>query len=460
VAAGRAPHGTRLQHSGIVNGAIQGPATLILLDCLYARQVPAIGRPAVDIALADAERALTVRPGRLRFAPAIEARFEADTGARRCRRLISATLLGMCVYLLSLMSDASLLPDVLGLAMIVKLGMVVPLFLLSLFVLKHNPRPWLRESLVTTTAIVIMAAHVYLLLNSASPLAMYAPYSAPIDIVFANLIVRARFWYALTASSASLAIYGLGIGHLAILPVAAHSGAIMVMAVVVACTLYANFQLERDERRAYAVGLRDEIRSRALSRANQELSRISNLDAMTGLANRRGFDRRFDAMWLAAQATAQPIAVLMLDVDYFKRFNDRYGHQAGDACLREIAETLRAQVRGGDQLVARYGGEEFIAVLPAADLVDGIRAAERVRRAVEALAMRHEATPCQVVTISVGVAAAPATPDGSPKDIIESADSALYVAKRRGRNRVWPPILSSDTAPAAEASAGKVADVA
>ena len=150
----------------------------------------------------------------------------------------------------------------------------------------------------------------------------------------------------------------------------------------------------------------------------------------------------------------------MLDVDHFKRFNDRYGHQAGDVCLKRIAESLRAQLRGGDALVARFGGEEFIAVLPGADLLAGTRAAERVRRAIEACAIRHELASTGVVTASIGVAATVAAPGGSAKEIIASADAALYEAKRHGRNRVWPPILSSDRASDGATDRGTVADVA
>jgi diguanylate cyclase (GGDEF)-like protein len=233
-----------------------------------------------------------------------------------------------------------------------------------------------------------------------------------------------------------------------------------VLSIVAVCTLFANFQLERDERRAYLVGLRGRVRGGLLSRANEELSRISNLDAMTGLTNRRGFDQRIGALWTGAERDGRPVAVMMLDVDNFKRFNDHYGHQAGDVCLKEIAEIMRVQTRGGDELVARFGGEELIAVLPGADLVDGIRAAQRVRRAIEARAIRHECTPPQVVTVSLGVAAAPATAGGSTKDVIESADAALYEAKRRGRNRVWPPLLSSDSGEVTETDGAAVADVA
>lgn len=413
-----------------------------------------------DISLADVEDALEPRLGRLRFASTIEARFEADTGRQRCRRLAIATLVGSAFFIVSLRHDASLLPDMLDDALALKLGLIAPLFLLSLFVFSRNPPPWLRESIIMGTAITIMSVQMFLLLSSSSPLAAYAAYSAPLDFLFVNLIVRARFWYALTASAAALFIYGLSIAHLEGLPHEARVDAVIVVGIVAVCTLFANFQLERDERRAYLIGLRGRVRSGLLARANQELSRISNLDALTGLTNRRGFDQRIGAIWSTAERDGQPIAVMMLDVDNFKRFNDHYGHQAGDVCLKEIADIMRSHTRGGDELVARFGGEEFIAVLPGADLVDGIRAAERVRRAIESRAIRHECTPLQVVTVSLGVAAAPATSGGSTGDVIESADAALYEAKRRGRNRVWPPLLTSGSGEVAETGGAAVADVA
>ena len=432
----------------------------------YVNGVPRSGtspvphRPDAHITLADAEKALVVRPGRLRFAPAVEARFEADTGARRCLRLAAAILIGMIIHLLSLRPNALLLADVFTLALVIKVGIITPLFVLCLFALTGNPRPWLRESMVMAIPIAVMAGQMYLVCESSSSLAAYAHYPALVNIVFANLIVRARFFYACTASTVSLVIYAVSVAQLDSLPSEARTSAIVVLAVGVVCTLYANFYLERDERSAYVIALREGLRSGMLDNANRELSRISNLDAMTGLANRRGFDRRLDATWIAAQAAGQSLAVLMLDVDHFKRFNDRYGHQAGDVCLKRIAESLRAQLRGGDALVARFGGEEFIAVLPGADLLAGTRAAERVRRAIEACAIRHELASTGVVTASIGVAATVAAPGGSAKEIIAGADAALYEAKRHGRNRVWPPILASDRASDGATDRGTVADVA
>jgi len=196
-----------------------------------------------EISLADVDTALVVRPGRLRFAPAIEERFEADTGARRCRRLAAAILIGLVIHLLSLRPNALLLADVFTLALIIKVGLVTPLFLLSLFALTRDPRPWLRESMVTVITIAIMAGQIYLVCESSSPLAAYAHYPMLIDIVFANLIVRARFWYACTASMVSLAIYAVGVAQLDSLPFEVRSSAIIVLAVGVVCTLYANYHL-------------------------------------------------------------------------------------------------------------------------------------------------------------------------------------------------------------------------
>lgn len=397
-----------------------------------------------DFALADVERALAEGPRSFRFAPAIEARFEADTGVARCRRFIAASLIGLAFYDLSVVSDYTMMPDVIGDIVIVKLAVVTPLILLAMFVLTRNPAPWLREIMVAGLATAILASSISLILRSASPLAAHAHYPALLSVLFANLILRARFRYAFVASIASFVIYTVGVAHIASMPPQALAHAVVAMAMTVTCTLYANFMLESDERRAYLGRLRGEIRRQQLVLANKELSLISNLDALTGLANRRGLNDYIEAICHRARTIGQSVAVLMIDVDHFKRFNDCYGHQAGDACLKHIAETARLQLRRGDEMIARFGGEEFVVVIPGADILDGIRMGERIRRAIEARPIRYEATPLKTATVSIGVAAAPTTTEASPAALIQAADAALYEAKNRGRNRVWPPIMASD----------------
>jgi diguanylate cyclase (GGDEF)-like protein len=425
---------------------------------MHAATKPPEERASGELTVSSVEGALVANAQRLKFPPAIERQFETDTGAARRKHIVLTTLLGFSFYMLSLMSDLRLTPDVFGTAVLLKIGVVTPFALLTLVLVARTQSARLREATIPAIACVLVFVAIYLTRESESPFAAHAQYSALLGIIMPNLIVQARFWYALSGSLVIFAIYAGGIYGLPNFPFDAYAAAVMTMVVTVTCTLYVNAQLERDRRRAYLVALRDQIRGRQLLRANQELSRISNLDAMTGLTNRRGLDTYLETVWTEAKEMGLNVAVLMIDVDHFKRFNDRYGHQAGDDCLRQIGDIARGQLRRGDELAARFGGEEFVMVLPGADLLDAIRVAERTRRAIEAAEMRHEAAPAQVVTVSVGVAAAAATAAGSAADLIASADSALYEAKRRGRNRVWPPVMAAH--PFAAAADTDVAAVA
>ncbi|MDR3560043.1 MAG: diguanylate cyclase [Negativicutes bacterium] len=176
----------------------------------------------------------------------------------------------------------------------------------------------------------------------------------------------------------------------------------------------------------------------ALAAANQELELLSKQDRLTGIANRRHFDEFLDRMWRQATREATPIALLMADIDYFKRYNDTYGHQAGDDCLRKVARALESQAGRGTDLVARYGGEEFGVVLASTDLASALKVAEKLRATVAGLAIEHEGSDCGVVTISMGVASVIPRPGMEPPEIIALADIALYRAKETGRNCVVP----------------------
>jgi diguanylate cyclase (GGDEF)-like protein len=176
-------------------------------------------------------------------------------------------------------------------------------------------------------------------------------------------------------------------------------------------------------------------REQDLRAANRHLEELASLDSLSGLANRRGFDTRLAADWRSASALGQPMALLMIDVDHFKLFNDHYGHVEGDVCLRRVGKLLEA-VKGLNDLPARYGGEEFALLMPGTDINQALAVAERLRRAVEELCITHASCPSGRVTISVGVAAMVPGVDTDPGCLIEAADAGLYSAKRRGRNGV------------------------
>jgi diguanylate cyclase (GGDEF)-like protein len=154
------------------------------------------------------------------------------------------------------------------------------------------------------------------------------------------------------------------------------------------------------------------------------------------MANRRRFNEALDAEWLRALRHEHPLGLIILDIDFFKLYNDTYGHQGGDACLQLVATALNIGRRGGSDLVARYGGEEFVLLLPDTDLQSTLVVAERVRVAVQALAEPHSGSSHGIVTVSAGVASLVPTPRVKPADLVNAADAALYDAKREGRNCV------------------------
>jgi diguanylate cyclase (GGDEF)-like protein len=176
-------------------------------------------------------------------------------------------------------------------------------------------------------------------------------------------------------------------------------------------------------------------RTEELGEANRRLEMLTLTDPLTGLANRRRLTETLDALWVQSLRTGDPTGLAMIDIDHFKKYNDHYGHQGGDECLRRVAGALRDAVRTTD-LVARYGGEEFCIVMPAAHTPGAVAVAERARLAVAGLCEPHVLADGGIVTVSVGVTSA--TPSGGipPDHLIKWADEALYEAKRAGRNRV------------------------
>lgn len=163
----------------------------------------------------------------------------------------------------------------------------------------------------------------------------------------------------------------------------------------------------------------------------------ANTDSLTGLANRRNFDQILSTEFYRLKRSGSPMSLIMLDVDYFKNFNDKYGHLAGDNCLRQIGSTLRTYVGRVTDIVARYGGEEFVALLPDTDHHGAEVLAERLRKKVEALAIPHSGSDIsKFVTVSLGVVTVPTARLTSPEQVVALADGAMYCAKKAGRNRV------------------------
>jgi len=170
--------------------------------------------------------------------------------------------------------------------------------------------------------------------------------------------------------------------------------------------------------------------------AHRQLKELSTLDGLTGIPNRRHFDETLGAEWKRCLRLDAPLSLIISDVDFFKQFNDIYGHQAGDACLRTVAGALHESLFRVEDTVARYGGEEFAAILPGTDIEGALAVAERMRRSTRELRIPHDRGIDGLISCSFGAACITPTASETPMKLLQSADSGLYIAKRDGRNRV------------------------
>lgn len=177
-------------------------------------------------------------------------------------------------------------------------------------------------------------------------------------------------------------------------------------------------------------------RTAELEKANLHLAALSHTDGLTGLSNRRHFDKVLNEEWLRAKRSGQPLALMLIDVDHFKKFNDHYGHQAGDKCLQSIASILQSSAQRAGDMAARYGGEEFCLLLADTNAEIGPQLAEAVRHSIESLRMPHELSPSGIVTVSIGIAVMVPEAGYDAESLLHYADKALYCAKNDGRNRV------------------------
>lgn len=326
-----------------------------------------------------------------------------------------------------------------------------PLLMLTIIEFFRREWPWVKRCLllfVLVGPIVIwssgnnrdIVAIIYL------PLMLFAPFLALFSLFWSwksrrivDFLMAASFsavvassiidWFRLTGNASFEGVY---LVTYVIPSVVVLIGAILAGQLAAALKTARELTTELDRR--------VEERTEALTRANRQLEELSATDGLTTLTNRRYFDKILNKEWLRARRNSQPLTLLMLDVDHFKRFNDTHGHLAGDECLRKVAQILKSRTMRGSDTAARYGGEEF-AVITNADSKDGIALAEVIRRDIEGMILPYEPMRAGMVTISIGVATIIPNDLHNPVDLVALADETLYMAKQSGRNCVASSIL-------------------
>jgi diguanylate cyclase (GGDEF)-like protein len=374
------------------------------------------------------EEALAGR--RFRALPdALEEQFHIDTAEDQIRTLYRAALAAALVYSVQLIPEWSLMRDAFGLSIALHFGVVTPA-LLAIAAFARSAVTPLRRDLMGLAVPTLIAAQVALTyLASAS---LQAPNYLSLFAVIA-ILSNASLPLSSRASLWTTAICMTLLAAIARAPHPAAAdveiGGLIPISLGALMTLPAAIDRNREARRLYLLDLSQRLRV-------AEIGLEARHDPLTGLANRRRLEEAAEALWANPSGLVSPISVVLYDVDRFKSYNDLYGHQAGDECLRRVAACSLAEIGAEDEVAARYGGEEFMLLLPRTPLEEARRVAERLRAAVAALRIAHTGgEELGVVTASFGVASAD-NARRSFADLTAEADAALYRAKRAGRNRV------------------------
>lgn len=391
---------------------------------------PELGR-LVDQALAEPV-------GPFAFSSVLERLFPLDIHRQRTRHLTRCLLIGTLSYDSFLIWWWLLLQDALPWAATQMLGIATPFALLVVLLLQVVPTRW-RETLASLPFYVGLVVVYNMVINGPPGREMNQTlfiFTWPLMLAFVNTCMKSPLLPALVFNGFALSMIALAVHEAPVSPIV--GGLMMTNAIVMAFfSLLASYWLNVEGRRSYLYKLREEVRLASLNSANQDLQILSETDSLTGLANRRQLHLLLEAFWQRRLAGEQG-AVLLIDVDHFKRYNDYYGHLTGDDCLRTVARALAVGLGPGDR-IGRYGGEEFVVLLDRVDPATALDVAENILQRVRDLQIPHQGRQDDKsqVTVSIGIARSGLAGLSTAEDLLDCADRALYRAKRDGRDRVF-----------------------
>ncbi|MCJ2101937.1 putative bifunctional diguanylate cyclase/phosphodiesterase [Methylobacterium sp. E-046] len=391
------------------------------------------------------------KPWYVRSSRAVKALYAAEREQwRRQSARISAHIAG-AVYVLFAFTDYILVNDVFVLDLLARMA-IGAIFIIGTEALFRVGVQSLYIELHCASA-TVLAYVTWLAISGLSIYQDNMTYYATYGVIFMigqNVFFNFRFWVAIVSSSIIIILSQLDI--------AAHRNIGLEYVVAIAAlyfstyilTLYVNWSLNSERFLVFLNSARAEIRQKEAMERGAALLRLSTTDALTGLANRRAVDEELGAYWRDWQTQRISFAVVLVDVDYFKIYNDRYGHQEGDRCLEAVANAMATAGAENGYMVGRFGGEEFILVAPSPNREHVQHIAETIRCAVENLGIPHDQRPdsTSTVTVSVGAAFSQDVPGTRVERLITEADRALYDAKRSGRNCIQ--LFNFDSAMQAE----------
>ena len=373
-----------------------------------------------------------------RIPPRLQDAYQAYVIQHYRRFLLAINFIAMAAYDSYVVADALLIPDMARESLLLRTGLSL-IGLINIFlVFRFSRSVLLMDLLMPLHDIISTIAWFELLKRSASPDVPFFLYASVVFVLLGNLGVRYSFKGIALVSAIITAIIFYNVWLI-------HGGAAKLLLIftlvylpIALFSLFISWTNIKGVRRAFLADLEERRQRAELAALNLRLQELAATDGLTGVGNRRALDLQLNESWHGMRAHGRPFALLMADIDYFKPYNDHYGHQAGDRCLCQVAESLVGTLRGGQANVYRYGGEEFAILLEATNADDLRCVAERLREQVASLGIEHLYRPDSLrhLTISLGAAMASESGLHEPRELLARCDQHLYVAKQKGRNRV------------------------
>jgi len=399
-----------------------------------------------ELVIAEIER-LSQRFQRLPLPEPLEEGFERATAPARSNRLWIEGLIAIALFNVFVLLDYYIRGGSDWFSLQIRLCVVTPIALIVNASMRWNPSRIYRESAIALASCGIGLIHLYLESNKNATVSAYAQVGLIVAVIFANVVMRLQFRYALVTSTVLLIGELVFVYHDRFLDPPEKLLGITLAVAAILMTVAGNYSIGREERLGYLIRLRSEMQSRELSFVNEKLQRISSVDSLTGLANRHSYESESRRLWREAVSAGTSLSAIVIDIDHFKMVNDTRGHLYGDRMLVRVASLVTQGLRGKDDFAARFGGEEFVVLLPSATQEGAMIVAERIRKLVEVAGsppLQELGVHPPTSSVSCGVASCWPNETTNREDLVEAADKALYEAKRSGRNRVcWGELVVS-----------------
>ncbi len=379
--------------------------------------------------LIEVEQTIVSGVRALRFSEDLEQRYEAETLEQRRQFITIVGIGGGLVYNLFLISDWLTLRDVFTYVAVGRLCLITPLFIVLLLLVQRLRQRWALETVAATGTVLASLMPLVVMIYSDSPYRLHYQLGMLLLMVYCTMIQQLPVRFAALAMSVMLIIQLVTTYIADFADFLIWQANALLFVATVALLLMASYFLERGSRMSYLFALRGRL-------LQVQLMEMARTDALTQLFNRRYQDEVLTSVWEHASKTPTKVAVILLDIDHFKVYNDSYGHPQGDTCLRLLSETIQQTAKNTGALTFRFGGEEILVLMINADANKASTLAEALRAAVAKLNVPHPVLGDGArVTISLGLAVAVA-PEVSAGALIGAADAALYAAKHAGRDRL------------------------